>query len=181
MREMQEVVVLSDLWGVKKSEWFKYYQKLLGQYYNIKFYDCCELGQINISEYEEKSLHQQFVSFGIENAVNKLLDIEQKPKIYIGCSVGGVIAWKAGQKGLPIDRLITISSTRLRKEIEKPNCPVKMYFGDCDAYSPDIDWQKLIGIDLICIINGGHQIYKDQSSIEQIILDLNKLNWIDLN
>ncbi|MEM0993698.1 MAG: hypothetical protein AAF847_09050 [Bacteroidota bacterium] len=72
---MKEIVVLSDLWGIGKSEWFMYYRKLMSVSYAIKFYDSCELGQINLTKYEEANIHEQFIKFGIQNAVDKLLEL----------------------------------------------------------------------------------------------------------
>jgi len=109
----QELVVLSDLWGAKRSSWFSYFQKSLKDNYHVQFYDVCDLREIDLSDYRQEHIHQQFVDFGIQRAVTKILELGNKPKIYLGCSVGGVILWKAGLLGLPIEQLIAISSTRL--------------------------------------------------------------------
>ena len=177
---MNEIVVLSDLWGTKKSEWFSCYEELISANYKIKFYDSCELGKIDLTKYEEVNIHSQFVEFGIQNAVNKLLETEKQPKIYIGCSVGGVILWRAGLRGLPIEKLVTISATRLRKEREKPFCPVRMYFGETDKYKPDEKWFKQIGIYSKYVIKGNHDIYREKTSILKILKNLNEEKWIDL-
>lgn len=179
-KKMSEIAVVSDIWGIRKSEWFMYYQELMSANYEMKFYDSCALGLIDLTKYEALNIHNQFVEFGIQNAVNKLLEIEKKPKIYIGCSIGGVILWRAGLRGLPIKKLVTISSTRLRKEIEKPSCPVKMYFGESDAYKPTDKWFKQIGINSNYIITGNHDIYKENTSILKILKNLNEEEWIDL-
>lgn len=176
----REIIILSDLWGKKESDWFVHFEQILSDDYKLKFYDSCELGEIDITEYEEKSIHNQFVEFGIEKAANKLLNIEKQPKIYIGCSVGGVIIWKSGLKGLPINKLITISATRLRKEKEKPICPIKTYFGEHDDYKPNSIWFELMGLDCISILKGNHEIYKEKLKITQILKDLNREKWIDL-
>ncbi|MCI4671822.1 MAG: alpha/beta hydrolase [Bacteroidia bacterium] len=168
---MQEVVILSDLWGKRKSEWLALYQQFLSPEYEVKFYDSCELGQIDLSKYEEINLHQQFVEFGIEQAASQLVQLETKPKLYIGCSVGGTILWKAGLMGLPIKRLITISSTRLRKEKESPDCPTKLYFGASDPYRPDSDFYKSLGLAPPVLLEGGHEIYTLKSCIEIILKD----------
>ncbi|MEQ9296969.1 MAG: hypothetical protein RIF33_00325 [Cyclobacteriaceae bacterium] len=174
----KEIVILSDLWGTSHSHWIRHFRKGISSQYNIKFYDSCELGNIDVANLDEKIRHEQFINFGIQNAVNKLIELEKESKIYIGCSVGGVIAWKAGLAGLRIQELVTISSTRLRKETDKPNCPVRMYFGEFDKYKPDRDW--LITINCTCeIIEGGnHDIYNDELVVSEILEKLN-LGWKD--
>lgn len=176
----EEIIILSDLWGINKSEWFVHFERMLSGNYYVKFYDSCKLGEIDLTPYEEKNIHKQFVKCGIEKASNKLLILEKQPKIYIGCSVGGVILWKAGLKGLPVKKLITISATRLRKEKEKPNCSIKTYFGELDEYKPKPTWFELVGKDANKILKGNHEIYKNKLSVAQIINDLNNEKWIDL-
>ncbi len=163
------LIILSDLWGAKRSSWLDNFQKTLGDDYKIKFYDACVLGEIDSSDDQEKNIHRQFIDFGIQKAVKKLLTLEKEPQMYLGCSVGGVILWKAGLQGLPIKKLLTISATRLRKEIEKPNCSVELYFGQEDSYQPDGNWFKNMKIKGHFIPRGGHDIYKDQLVVKQIL------------
>lgn len=167
----KEVSIVSDLWGIKKSDWLLPFQQQLSPNYTIKFYDACELGEIDLQFYEEKNIHQQFIEFGIEKAVSKLLRLEQQAQLYIGCSIGGLIAWKAALRGLPIEKLIAISATRLRKEKEKPSCPVQLYFGKQDPYQPSQNWYEQMGSAEIKILEGDHHIYKDPLTVKQILQD----------
>lgn len=165
----KEIIVISDLWGKSKSNWFDKYVEKLGDNYTLKYYDACLLGEVETEPYEQDQLHHQFVQFGINNAIDNLLELEKSNRIYIGCSVGGVIAWKAGLKGLPIEKLITISSTRLRKESKAPNCQLYNFFGNNDVHKPNSEWLNSSIYGATFIIDGSHDIYKKCISIDYII------------
>jgi hypothetical protein len=47
------LIILSDLWGKEKSEWVKGYIEILESEFDIKFYDCCELGEVDKGDYSE--------------------------------------------------------------------------------------------------------------------------------
>jgi len=173
-----EIIILSDLWGKRKSEWVEYYEQILSKNYEVKFYDSCDLGLIDTSRYDDKFIHSQFVEFGIKNGAKRLLEIETQPKIYIGCSVGGAIIWQAALKGLPIEKLITVSATRIRTEVKKPECPMKLYFGEDDPYRPLDEWYEALGIHDFFVLKGHHDIYKKLSTIKQILRSLHAENWI---
>ncbi len=165
----REVVIVSDLWGAKRSEWLVNFKALLEDQYEVKFYDACQLGGIDLTIYEQENLHRQFLDFGIEKAVSNLLKLESEPKVYLGCSISGVILWKAALIGLPIERLIAISSTRLRKETERPNCPLSLFFGENDPYQPEQNWFNQMGIKGHFIPKGDHDIYKNHSTVFDIL------------
>ena len=164
----KEIVIISDLWGKQKSEWLSHFIHYLHPNFYLKFYDACKLGGIQTAPYSKENLHSQFVEFGIEKAVDNLLRIEGQPKIYIGCSVGGLIAWKAALKGLRLEKLIAISSTRLRKEKIIPECSLQLYFGKDDLHQPSSEWYKTLGINNQIILPGGHDIYHDKNAIKEI-------------
>lgn len=170
----KEIVIVSDLWGAEQSEWVDQFESALSETHTIKFYDSCELGEINIDRYEEKDIHRQFVEFGIEQAANKLFSLEKETKMFIGCSVGGVIAWKAGMLGMPIEQLIAISSTRLRKETYRPDFPITLYYGQADQFKPGPLWIENMGKDQVHILNGGHEIYKETEVVSMILKGVNE-------
>lgn len=126
------------------------------------------MGGVNTKFFNEQNLHKQFIDFGIDEAVQQLIHREKKQKVYIGCSVGGVIIYKAGLIGLPIEKLIAISSTRIRKEIIKPNFPHELYYGISDPYKPDPNWIKTMGISTT-LIDGDHGIYKQKEKVQKIL------------
>lgn len=171
----EEIVVISDIWGIRKSGWHKNFEELLDGKYELKFYDACKLAGIKIESSDKETLHREFVNTGIENAAKEIVELEESPKIYIGCSVGGVIAWKAAKNGLNIKQLITISSTRLRYETEKPTFNCLHFFGQQDNYRPGPNWMHSIGKDSTRLIKGGHDIYKQKENIRDILSEANVL------
>jgi hypothetical protein len=165
---MEKLIILSDLWGKEKSDWVNYYSKLLENYFEVKFYDCCDLGDIDKSEYSENNLHQQFVNGGIERAVQTLIQKEKEIDNVIGFSVGGYIAWKAGLSGLKIKRLFAMSSTRLRYENKKSSGIIELYFGENDRFKPDIDWFHMLEIQENFYTNEGHDFYRKKEIVEDV-------------
>ena len=94
-------------------------------------------------------------------AVENLLNLEKGNIAILAFSIGGTIAWKAGLKGLKINNFIAISSTRLRYETIKPNCKLKLYFGENDQNKPLAIWSKTLNIDLEIVENEDHEMYKN--------------------
>ena len=105
------------------------YDKTGEQHYDIVFYDCQELANINLTIENHENLHAEFVNDGIDTAVNHLLKKEKIPSHYLAFSMGGTIAYKAGILGLPIKSLYAISSTRVRFQKEIPSFSTKFLFG----------------------------------------------------
>jgi hypothetical protein len=162
------LIILSDLWGIQKSEWIKHYSESLNPYFEIKYYDCCQLGEVDKTDLSEKNLHSQFIRRGIKIAVEKLLDLETGNINILAFSIGGTIAWKAGLNGLNIKNLYAISSTRLRHETDKPNCYIKLFFGKKDNFKPNADWFEKMELKFEIIKNEGHQIYQNPDNILKV-------------
>lgn len=162
------LVILSDLWGKGKSEWVKTYEEILKHDYEIRFYDCCELGELEISDYSEIKLHEQFVNGGIETAAQKLVYLEKGKIDVMAFSIGGTIAWSAALKGLDIGNMLAISSTRLRYETEVPNCEIMLYFGEKDNNNPNEAWLKKN--ETICeVVNGKrHDMYYESNFARKV-------------
>ncbi|WP_024769608.1 hypothetical protein [Aquimarina macrocephali] len=153
------LIILSDLWGRKKSGWIDYYTKELQDHFELKCYDSCELGEIDTSTYTEKNLHKQFTNGGIDRAIQNLLKLE-KGKIHIlAFSIGGVIGWKSAIKNPNVLSLYAVSSTRLRYETNKPKTKIELYFGENDMYSPKSKWYDMMDIDFIIEKGKEHQLY----------------------
>ena len=55
-----KLIILSDLWGVKKGDWWHFYLDALNPYFEITFYDCAKLAQVDVAPNEKKN-HEQFV------------------------------------------------------------------------------------------------------------------------
>ena len=162
------LLILSDLWGNEKSDWIIYYTSILENYFELKYYDCCDLGTIDKSSYSEESLHHQFLNGGIEKAVANLLQEEKEFISVLAFSIGGLIAWKAGLSDLKIQNLYAISSTRLRYEIEKPAGTIELFFGENDIYKPNRAWFKKLALQENFFSNQGHELYKQKDFADRI-------------
>lgn len=160
------LIILSDLWGKHDANWVKNYSNPLSNYFDIHFYDTCELAEIDTIEYIETKLHQQFVNGGIEKAVINLIEIEKNEISILAFSIGGTIAWKAGIAGLKINKLIALSSTRLRYEEKKPKCNIQLIYGDLDKNKPTQEWLSEMAINTEIIPNVNHDFYKTDFFIE---------------
>ena len=156
------LIILSDLWGIEKSNWVSGYVELLKNEFEIQYYDCGELGGIDKSNYTEKNLHNQFINGGIEKGVENLLKREENQIDVLAFSIGGVIAWKAGLKGLNLRKLFVISSTRLRYEKEIPNGVIKLFYGENDNNKPNDNWLEKYSIDFEIIENKEHNFYTEK-------------------
>mgnify|MGYP006385734565 FL=1 len=158
------LIILSDLWGKEKSAWVSDYIELLNNKFEIQYYDCCELGEIDKTNYTEENLHSQFINGGIEKAVENLLKTEKNQIDILAFSIGGTIAWKAALMGLNVRSLFVVSSTRLRYEDEIPNGTIKLYYGENDSNKPSNDWFEKHSIDFEIIKNKEHDFFTKNDS-----------------
>ncbi|WP_321281146.1 hypothetical protein [Marinifilum fragile] len=157
------LIVLSDLWGREKSDWIQFYSKPLSSIYTVKFYDSCELGGVDKSAYQESKLHEQFVNGGISRAVENLKAEGHKIIEILAFSIGGVIGWKAALNEMNIRAFFALSSTRLRYETEKPNCYIRLFYGEKDKYQPNSDWFEQLELKNNIIPNVSHEMYRDEN------------------
>ncbi|NMM47828.1 alpha/beta hydrolase [Marinigracilibium pacificum] len=164
----KRLIILSDLWGKEKSNWLINYTSVLNSEFDITFYDSCDLGGINKSEYTIENIHNQFVNGGIEKAVKTLIYEEKKPVNILAFSIGGTIAWKFGIKSNYIKSLICVSSTRLRKESILPNGDIHLFFGENDPFKPDLVWSDKISVNYHIINGKDHEVYREKSFAEMI-------------
>lgn len=153
------LLILSDLWGIQKSDWIRYYTTELKDSFELQYYDCCKLGELNISPYTEENLHQQFVQRGIKLAVENLGKLEQGKVNILAFSIGGVIGWKWAVNNPNAISLYAVSSTRLRYETSKPSGRIELYFGEEDPYKPKNEWFIKMNLDIYFENKKTHQIY----------------------
>jgi hypothetical protein len=170
----EKLLILSDMWGVKKGFWITSYFGYLQQYFDITFYDCQQLANIDELINTEENLHKAFVKGGIDTAVAHLLKKETEASHVLAFSTGGTIAWKAALKGLPMKSLTALSATRIRMEESSPNVDMNLIFGECDKFKPGMIWAKQLGLDVNVIPNFGHELYSDEKIIAEICLGLLK-------
>lgn len=159
----KKIIILSDLWGTEKAHWISHYTLLLKEKFDITFYDCCELGKVDKSNYIEESLHKQFINGGIKKAIQNLTNLEKDKTSILSFSIGGTIAWKYAMDNTNIESLYCVSSTRLRYEENKPrvNGQIELYFGENDLYKPQSKWFSKMKIHTKIIPNVNHSIYTD--------------------
>ncbi|QXP56045.1 hypothetical protein H0I25_18620 [Cellulophaga sp. HaHa_2_95] len=168
----ERLVIVSDMWGTKRGQWITSYLGYLQQHFDIVFYDCQELANINLVVENQESLHHEFVHGGIETAVAHLLKRETIPSHYLAFSTGGTIVYKAGLQGLSVKSLHAISPTRVRFEKMKPNFPFKLVFGANDQYRPEKEWGDNLDISVTEASGFGHELYSDEKIIKQVCLEL---------
>ncbi len=165
----KQLLILSDLWGAKKATYLPQYTSLLQPKYDLQFVDCCQLGEIDTSNYTQDNLHQQFINGGIDLAVNNLIKNYQQKVDVLAFSIGGTIAWKANLAGLKVRNSYAISATRLRYETKKPDSQISLFYGKLDAYRPNEKWFAELKITNYSIFeNEGHEIYQKPKVIQQI-------------
>ncbi len=153
------LIILSDLWGVQKSEWLQEYDKILSSDFDVNIYDSCALGEVDLSIATEIGIHEQFINYGITTAIKNLLTTETQKVNVLAFSIGGVIAWKAALKGLQVDNFYAISSTRLRYETQKPYCQIKLYYGGNDIHKPNKEWFEKMNVKNEVHLDYDHQMY----------------------
>ncbi|PXY03085.1 alpha/beta hydrolase [Marinifilum breve] len=166
------LIILSDLWGKEKSDWIQFYTRHLSAIYEISFYDSCTLAGVDKSVYQENRLHEQFVNGGISKAVENLINEEHKIVDVLAFSVGGVIAWKTALKKECVRDIFALSSTRLRVEVEKPDCYIRLFYGEKDRYQPRSNWFERLEIKNNIIPNALHEMYRDKSVAEIICKEI---------
>ncbi|WP_367393108.1 alpha/beta hydrolase [Lewinella sp. LCG006] len=171
----QRLIILSDLWGVDRSQWWSFYEQPLRQHFELQWYDCCLLGQINLAHYEQEELHQQFLDGGIERAVDRLLAAEKHypPAYVLAFSIGGTISWRAILQGLSCSYFCAVSATRLRKEDEQLSIRGKLYYGEDDPYRPDEKWsERQVHLSHALLPNHGHEVYTKAEIAKIIVREL---------
>lgn len=157
---MEKLIILSDLWGNLKSDWLVHYTSILTNHFEIQYYDCCELAAIDLEEYSEEKIHQQFINGGVERAVEKLLEKETGIVNILGFSIGGYIAWKSACQGLQVNLFTAVSSTRLRYENIQPECKINLIYGENDKNKPKEDWFNKFDLEKNIHLKEEHEFYR---------------------
>tara|TARA_R110002124_G_scaffold132755_3_gene295317 strand:+ start:303 stop:842 length:540 start_codon:yes stop_codon:yes gene_type:complete len=162
MKIKQELIIISDLWGIEKSTWLDYYTKSLENTFNLHFLDSQKLGELNGHTDSETDIHANFIAHGIDNAVKNLIAMEFEKPTILAFSVGGTIAWKAALNGLLVQNLFQLSATRLRYESKKPLGNIHLIYGQNDPYKPGPEWFKNLQLGYVSVKNTGHQVYRNK-------------------
>ena len=162
------LVILSDLWGTKNSQWLNNYTSILDQHFDTAFYSSTDLAEIEMLNLAQDQIHQRFIANGINKALENLLKHESESINILAFSIGGTIAWKAALKGLKVKNLFAVSATRLRYETEKPTAKIELFFGDDDSFLPDSDWFEKLNIKKHFITNHDHEMYREKEIAYEI-------------
>lgn len=161
------LIIISDMHGYDKDS-IPHYMRYDLDNYDCRYYSVKQLAQIKNSI---QDAHSQYVEHGIQSAIKSLLELQFEAVSVLAFSIGGTIAWKAALSGLKIKSLIAVSSTRLRLEINKPDCDIKLIYASNDPYKPSQNWFYEMALEPIIIEGAGHDIYK-QLEIRKIISEI---------
>ncbi len=163
------LVILSDLWGIHKSEWVSYYTERLAPFFEIRYYDSCELAGIDTTVLSKEQIHKAFVGGGIDRAVQQLTNVLSSEPVHIlAFSIGGYIAWKAIEKGITNHQVCLVSATRLRYETQKSKAAIQLVYGEKDAYKPSPEWFEAMEIAPVILPDVTHDLYTDAIAAHQI-------------
>jgi len=167
----EKLVVISDKWGAKKGFWIASYFGYLQQYYDIVFYDCQQLGNVDVSIFSEENIDKAFEE-GMERAVANLIKKETKPAHYLAFGTGASVAYWALLRGLPTKSVTAISAIGIDDEKIMVPADVQLIHGECDTRKPGLKWAKRVGADLRIVPNFGHTLYTDEKIISEVSLEL---------
>lgn len=167
------LLLISDLLGNSNADYLLKYESLLESRFAVSKVDVCKLAEIHNSK-EIDPNHSAFINEGGLTKSVKNLQKQYTGSIdfLIGFSIGGTVAWQACLQNLSVRRLICISSTRLRKETQKPNCIIDVYYGKKDNHRPNQNWKLLSRLETKIIAGVGHEFYKRDEYIKSFCLEL---------
>jgi len=164
----KKLLILTDLWGLRKGSFLNHYQDEFKAYFDIRVIDSLELACIDKRVYTKESLHRQFINGGIDRAVERLFLSLDEPVHILAFSIGGVIAWKAAMRSAYVEYLTCVSSTRLRLETKRPSCQVSLIFGSNESFGPMVEWFEAMDTNRIEISGGEHDFYRNNREITVI-------------
>lgn len=167
-----QLIILSDIHGKVNDEWTQYYLDALSIYFTINYLDCVSLAEIGPENQSKEEIHGLFVEGGIDQAVSNLMKLKGKNAFILAFSIGGTIAWKAALNGLPVHKVVAVSSTRLRKEYQKPKCEIELYFGEKDLNRPKDEWFEEMELQPTILHNQKHKMYTEKNIADKVIADL---------
>lgn len=166
------LVVISDIWGAKKGMWITSYLGYLQQYFDIVYYDSQQLADIDIVNYTPEEVTQALEQGGMDTAITQLLMKERVPSHYLSFCCGGLIAWKAALKGLPVKSLYAISPMNIHLETVRPDVPVTLLFGENQEDRPSEAWADQMNVPIEVVPKFGRQLYTDEKIIGKVSLNI---------
>ena len=168
----EKLVILSDMWGSKKGLWITSYLGYLQQYFDIQYHDTQHLAGVDLVVCTPENLLEAFQNGGMDTAVSQLINKEKEACHYLTFCAGGTVAWNAALQGLPMKSLYAVSPIELPLDAPKPDCPVRLLFGEKEEAMPSEEWAASKGISLEVLPNYGHELYTDEMIIQKVCLSL---------
>ncbi|MEX0287479.1 MAG: hypothetical protein AB3N14_00075 [Flavobacteriaceae bacterium] len=169
----ERLVVLSDMWGAKKGMWITSYLGYLQQYFDIVYYDSQQLSDLDITEYTPEKVCEAFHKGGMDTAVAHILMKEKNnPSHYLTFCAGGLIAWNAALKGLPMKSLYAVSALDLQNELERPEVPITLLYGEYHTNIPSDKWADHMDIPIEVVPKFGRELYTDEKIIKKVCLNI---------
>lgn len=122
-----------------------------------------------------EALHEHlFKCGGLEHAIEKVCAIDASACIGIGFSAGGTVLWNGVKRGLRLQALICVSSTRLRLETAPLAIPTMTLWGELDPHRPAERWNAAVPGFSKIYPGQPHDFYKGQlgSGASPLMADL---------
>lgn len=137
-RPIQELLVVGDIHGFPGVG---YLARLDGRRHRI-----IRLADISgRPDLSGEALHEHlFKCGGLEHAIEKVCAIDASACIGIGFSAGGTLLWNAVKRGLRLQALICVCSTRLRLETAPLAIPTMTLWGELDPHRPAESWNAAV-------------------------------------
>ena len=175
---MKQLIILSDIndFNLLDNVTFKKGEpSFIDHFDEVSGYN--PVGLANISPHDSKEeKHTKLVEGGIDAAVDALFSqVKNEIAVAIGLSVGGVVLWRAINRGLMVNHLICLSATRLRYENKPPPCHTLLIFGAEDPYRPASSWFLETGIKEKLIKDCGHELYMDKMIFKILDIEIKEL------
>ncbi|WP_018239887.1 alpha/beta hydrolase [Ensifer sp. BR816] len=112
-------------------------------------------------KYTGERLHRELVeNDGFIRAAERLARLSEAADVALGYSAGGTVLWHGVLNGLAVDRLICLSSTRLRdvRASAMPK-PALVVFGKDDPNRPRERWASGSAVECCTVSGAGHDFY----------------------
>lgn len=116
-----------------------------------------------------EELYRYLIQGGFDAAAARVAEHFGDARIGLGYSSGGVVLWKSVLRGLRLERLICISSTRLRDE--DPTAmpiPTLAIFGDRDRSRPPPSWGDGSRVERLLLRGAEHAFYAEKTANWQL-------------
>ncbi|HYC83920.1 MAG TPA: hypothetical protein VEB86_01805 [Chryseosolibacter sp.] len=162
------LVIVSDIDGefLPEPPALEDLPEVIEHFHRVIKVDSRTLGGIEYEPDKDKR-HRYLVGHGIDLAATRLAsEYSAQITMAVGLSIGGVILWRAIERGLKVQSLLCFSSTRLRFEKKAPQSGIKLYFGSNDQNRPDTHWHYSLGMNENVVQGFGHEFYREPIGVD---------------